>query len=76
MYGKDGGQLPLDLSNALLEEVNSIEDITSISTMDFDMALSKGLIKIIGAEIDHAYISYLKLYQLQNLILLFLIVAG
>ena len=67
VYGKDGGQLPLDLSNALLEEVNSIEDITSISTMDFDMALSKGLIKIIGAEIDHAYISYLKTLSVTKL---------
>lgn len=60
VYGEDGGQLPLDLSNALLEEVNSIEDITSITTMDFDMALNKGLIELIGAKIDDAYKNALK----------------
>lgn len=67
VYGKDGGQLPLNLSNAVLEEVNSINDITSIDIMDFQEALNKDLIEIIGKEVDDAYINYLKSLSITKL---------
>jgi phosphoglucomutase len=60
VYGEDGGQLPLELSNAVLEEVNAIQDITTIQVMDFDMAVKQGLITIIGADVDDAYMSAMK----------------
>jgi len=60
VYGKDGGQIPLDLSNAILEEINAIDDITSVQAMEFDKAVREGLIEIIGSEVDDAYISALK----------------
>ncbi|MEI4896780.1 phospho-sugar mutase, partial [Klebsiella pneumoniae] len=40
--------------------MNKIEDITSVTFMDKDEAIEKGLIKIIGKEVDDAYISMLK----------------
>jgi phosphoglucomutase len=67
VYGGDGGQLPLSLSNAVLEEVNSITDITSIEVMNFDKAIEMGLIEIIGSEIDDAYIEALKTLTVNRL---------
>ena len=60
VYGKDGGQLPVNLTNAVLEEINAISDITSIKVMDFDKALKEGLIELIGENIDDEYIKALK----------------
>lgn len=60
VYGEDGGQLPLEESNKVLEYMNKIEDITTVKFMDRDEAIEKGLLKIIGKEVDDAYISMLK----------------
>jgi len=67
VYGKDGGQIPLDLSNAILEEINAIDNITSIQVMDFERAVQGGLIEIIGMEVDDAYISALKTLSVTKL---------
>lgn len=60
VYGDDGGQLSLEGSNAVLEEIEKIEDITKVSFIEKDEAISKGLLKVIGKEIDDIYISKLK----------------
>lgn len=60
VYGEDGGQLPLEESNQVIGFMNKIEDITTVKFMDKDEAIEKGLIKVIGKEIDDAYISMLK----------------
>jgi len=67
VYGRDGGQIPLELSNAVLEEINAIADITSIRVMDFEKAVSEGLIEIIGANVDDAYINALKTLSITRL---------
>jgi phosphoglucomutase len=60
VYGEDGGQLPLEGSEAVLKEISSIEDITSIKPADEQEAFNKGLIRMIGREVDDAYINSLK----------------
>jgi len=60
VYGEDGGQLPLEASEAVLSEVEAVSDITSVIPMDESEAYEKGLIKKIGPEIDDAYINSLK----------------
>lgn len=60
VYGEDGGQLPLEESNQVLGFMDKIEDITSVTFMEKDEAIEKGLLKIIGKEIDDAYIAMLK----------------
>jgi phosphoglucomutase len=60
VYGDDGGQLSLEGSNAVLEEIEKIEDITKVTFIEKDEALAKGLLKVIGKEIDDIYISKLK----------------
>ncbi len=60
VYGEDGGQLPLEGSEAVLNEISAITDITSIKPMDETEAFEKGLIRMIGEKIDDAYIENLK----------------
>ncbi len=60
VYGEDGGQLPLEESNIVLDEMNKIQDITTIRAMDEKEALNSGLLEIIGSKIDDEYIARLK----------------
>ncbi len=60
VYGEDGGQLSIDGSNAVISEINKIEDITKVNIITKEEAISKGLLQIIGSEIDDAYIEMLK----------------
>lgn len=60
VYGQDGGQLSLIASEAVMEEVNKINDITSVKAMDIKAAKAAGLIEIIGPEVEDSYIESLK----------------
>lgn len=60
VYGEDGAQLSLEGSGAVLEEIGKIDDITAIKPMDKREGMDKGLIRVIGGEIDDAYIGSLK----------------
>ena len=59
-YGSDGCQLPPAESDQVIEEVNAVSDIATVKIMDKQEALQKGLITMIGQEIDDAYIEALK----------------
>lgn len=60
VYGEDGAQISPKVSDAVLNEMNRIKDITKISPMDKKEAVDKGLIEFIGREIDDEYIARLK----------------
>ena len=60
VYGDDGGQLPLEGSEAVLSEIEKISDITKIIPLPEQEAVEKGFIRKVGKEIDDAYISCLK----------------
>lgn len=60
VYGEDGGQLPLDGSEAVLREIKAITDITAVRPADKEEALAKGLIRMIGKDVDDIYIENLK----------------
>lgn len=59
-YGNDGCQLPPTESDQVIEEVNAVTDISSVKIMDKQEAIQKGLIIMIGKELDDAYIEALK----------------
>lgn len=59
-YGSDGCQLPPKESDAVTIEVEAISDIASISCISQEKASKRGLLRIIGSEIDDAYIAALK----------------
>jgi phosphoglucomutase len=60
VYGRDGGQLPLEGSEAVFSEIEGITDMTAVVPMPEKEAIEKGLLVKIGKEIDDAYINSLK----------------
>lgn len=60
VYGEDGGQLPLEGSEAVLGEIKAITDITAVQPADKEEALKKDLIRMIGKDVDDIYIENLK----------------
>lgn len=59
VYGHDGGQLPPESADEVIAKVNEIENELSIEVMDEQELKEKGLIKMVGAEIDSAYLEKL-----------------
>ena len=60
VYGEDGGQLSLEGSNAVLDEIEKIEDITKVRFIEKDEAIEKGLLEVIGKDVDDVYMAQLK----------------
>lgn len=59
VYGDDGGQLFLKEVDIVIEQVNVIENELMIIVVDENVLKEKGLIKIIGEDIDKVYIEKL-----------------
>ena len=55
VYNEDGGQLPPADADVLIEMVNAIENELEIKVEEESVLRDKGLIKIIGKEVDDAY---------------------
>lgn len=56
VYGSDGGQVCLDEANAIISEVNKIEDYSQIKTLDFNEGINKNLIQVLDGQIDIDFI--------------------
>lgn len=59
VYGPDGGQLTPDSADLVISKVNEIENELSIKVLDEQELKEKGLIKMIGPEVDRAYLEKL-----------------
>ncbi len=57
VYGSDGAQLIPENADIVSANVEAINDFSSIKFLDYDEALSQGLIEVLGEEIDNAYLS-------------------
>lgn len=60
VYWEDGAQITAPKDSEIISEVNAISDFSEAKTMTKEEALSKGLLTIIGKEIDDKYIAELK----------------
>ncbi len=60
VYWEDGAQITFPKDEEIIKEVNSITDFASAKTMIKEEALAKGLLTVIGKEIDDKYIAELK----------------
>ena len=60
VYWEDGAQITPPHDKNIIGEVNAIEDIRSVKTMEKADAQAKRLYNVIGAEIDDAYMAELK----------------
>jgi phosphoglucomutase len=59
VYGSDGGQMPPEAADIIIEQVKKIENELLINVEAEEVLKEKGLIKIIGPEVDQAYIEKL-----------------
>ncbi|MED1738441.1 phospho-sugar mutase [Bacillus swezeyi] len=59
VYGDDGAQLPPEAADRLVGHVNAIENELDIPAGDEDALKEKGMIKVIGEDIDQAYLDKL-----------------
>ncbi|QHN48354.1 phospho-sugar mutase [Geobacillus stearothermophilus] len=64
VYGEDGGQLPPDTADEVIRYVNGVENELAIQVDDETTLKEKGLIRIIGPEIDEAYVNAVKTISL------------
>jgi phosphoglucomutase len=60
VYGDDGGQLTDNNAKAALDCIEKVDDFTKVKTIAKEVALEKGLLNIIGEDIDKAYIDRVK----------------
>ncbi|KFZ42973.1 phospho-sugar mutase [Anoxybacillus flavithermus] len=65
VYGEDGAQMPPHIADVVIAYVNAIENEWELAVEREDVLKEKGLIQIIGAEIDDAYIQKLKTISLR-----------
>ena len=60
VYWEDGAQITPPHDKNILAEVAKVTEFSMIKTMDYDEAVSKGLLTVIGSDIDDAYMEELK----------------
>lgn len=60
VYWEDGAQITPPHDKGIMDEVQAIEDYTTMKTMGLEEAKSAGLYETIGTAIDDAYIAELK----------------
>ena len=56
MYWEDGGQVPPAVSDEITKSIEQVEFFNT-KTTDFDGAVESGMLKVIGGEVDEAYIN-------------------
>ncbi|CAM3645711.1 phospho-sugar mutase [Mesobacillus zeae] len=59
VYGQDGGQLPPESADTVIKKVNQIENELAIDVLEEQELKEKGLIVMIGQEVDRAYLEKL-----------------
>jgi len=62
VYGEDGAQLLPDESDKALKFIRNVKDFSQVNRIDKSEALQKGLLEMVGKEIDDAYMKILKTY--------------
>ncbi|MBQ2830516.1 MAG: phospho-sugar mutase [Oscillospiraceae bacterium] len=55
VYWEDGAQLPPHHADAIARELEKIDVLTGVRTMDYDEAVQKGLITLLGDETDRRF---------------------
>lgn len=65
VYGSDGCQITDEAANAIISEINNV-DYIDIKKISKEEAVSKGLLNVIGEEIDRKYIDTLKSYVIRK----------
>ena len=60
VYWEDGAQITYPKDVEIIHEVNTIKDLSEVKTISQEEAVNKGLLRIVGKDIDDKYIECLK----------------
>lgn len=60
VYGDDGGQVTDNAANEILACISDVDDFSKIKKISYNEAVNKGLLNIIGEEVDKSYIDRVK----------------
>ena len=60
VYGADGCQVTIEAADAILERINNIDIFEGIKSVEFDKAVSDGMISFIGDDVIDAYLAKVK----------------
>src|SRR3712207_6698790 len=60
VYWEDGAQILSHIASPITDEINSIDDFSKINVISQEEAENKGLLNIIGKEIDDEYVEKVK----------------
>ncbi|MCB2155296.1 phospho-sugar mutase [bacterium] len=63
VYWDDGSQVVPPHDKGIIAEVAKITDMSQVQTMDFQEGIAKGMIKIIGEDLEDAYLAAVKRQQ-------------
>ena len=64
VYGPDGGQLPPEAAQIVIDAIAGFDVFSDVSVMPFDVAKDKGLIKMVGAELNEKFLETVKTQQI------------
>lgn len=62
-YGPDGGQFPPEAADIVTKAIESYDIFKDVKVMDLEEAKAKGLVQMVGKEIDEVYIETIKKEQ-------------
>lgn len=60
VYGDDGGQVTDESANEILEYIEKVDDFSKVKSIEIGIAKEKGLLNIIGENVDKSYIDKVK----------------
>lgn len=64
VYGADGGQLPPDAASVVIDAINSFDIFDDIKLCTLEEAEEKGLLEVVGAELDKKFLDTIQKLQL------------
>lgn len=64
VYGSDGGQLPPDAADIVVDAINKCDVFDDVITVPYKEAEKSGLIEIVGAELDEKFLNTIQKQQL------------
>lgn len=64
VYGPDGGQLPPEAAQIVIDAIESYDVFSDVLVMPFDEAKDKGLIKMVGASLNEKFLETVKTQQI------------
>lgn len=60
IYGEDGAQMPPKESDLITQYIRQVEDLFAVKVANQAELIENGLLKVIGSEVDEAYLAHLK----------------